>query len=343
MVKKLLKKIVFTLVMLCIMTSTVSLAWQDVSQYKTGTFKTSNVANNVVLIEDYQHKENWNVGDSIVKKIAVRNGQDNDDNGEKTFENAYVRLQFKEFLETRKNQSQYSKQRYMVDENNEFITFNTLERAKVFVEDPLNKVPSDANIEQVKAYPQISAAPKNGYFYIASRLKNANGHYGKFLTVGNVEGDYESIEGAEGPQKGNSGIDHSQNANVAETSWSIHKWDKNTGGDYAKASIFTQYIKWNLGADVILFDQWDGKPTAKWIIDNQSDQGWVYWGQALEHSSVAQVSKTLTTNVLESVELKEQPGAGARYFINVKMDAVNRDDLKIWDDAPRKILEAFKP
>lgn len=340
--KRVTRRIVFLFILVGIMSSSLSLAWRDVSQFKTNSMKTTKVANNVVLIEDYQEKEDWSEGESIVKKVAVRNGQDGDDLSKYVFEDAYVRVQFKEFLEIGKKTKQYSAQRYMVDEIGEFVKFKTLELAQKYLEDPVNSAPSDARIEQMEVYPSLSDAPKGGYFYIASRLKNPYGKYGKFLTVGAIEGDYESVEGPDGPQKGNPGAVHDFNGIAPESLWSIHKWDQNVRDHFAKASVFTNYVTWNLGTDVIPLNQWDGQPSATWIIDTESDQGWVYWGQALKHGKDAEYSKSLTSNVLESVKLANQPGSGAHYFLNVKLDAVNQSDLKLWDDAPKQVLESYR-
>ena len=332
------KKSAVALMLLALGTTSASLAWRDVSQHKTNRFQTTSVANNVVLVENFQQKTNWKVGESVAKKVAVRNGQMSDDISSFTYEDGFVRLQFREFMEIGDQVYEYSQKRYMVNTSGNFVKFETLALAQAFVNNPANNIGNIERIEQVKSEFDDTRAPAGGYFYIATQEKDINGQYGKFLIINSKIDSNSSIEGTSGPAKGEPGVNHTQTGTPAEASWSVHKWDATNTDGYAKESPFTEYVKWEMGTNITTLKNWDGKSDAKWIIDTDSEQGWVYWGQALSHSQEAKVNESLTSNILESVSLVKQPESLAQYFINVKLDTVNRTDLNLWTDAPTNLL-----
>lgn len=319
--------------------TTSSLAWRDMSQYKTNKFATSSVENNVVLVEDFQEVKNWRVGQDVKKRVLVRNGQDSDDPTQFHYEKAFVRLQFREFMEIGTKDYVYNKDRLMIDEKGDFIRFKSEALGQQYMES--HKIPNADRIQQVKGFYDGSDAPAGGYFYIATQEKDHNGQYGKFLVIDVTTSDAKPL--VEGVDKGKPGAYHhvTQNNHTDEKKWPVHQWSGNRDDGYAKPSPFTNHVKWNLSDDVISIDKWNGEPVSKWIVDTKSEQGWVYWGQPLEHGQKAIAKKTITSELLESVALVKQPDGIAQYFIHVKMDAVSINDLNNWDDAPSSLLNVF--
>ena len=337
---KYLKKNGFLLLVTALSISLTSLAWSDVSQHKSNKFRTVDTANTITLIEDFQNVSKWNVGETARKRVSVRNGSALDDD-RFTYDHAFARIQFREFMQLENRNHEYSAKRYMINENGDFIRFTTQFAAQVFVNNPDNKIPNSARIEAVKGHFDDANAPQSGYFYISTQRDDINGQFGKFIVIGSSQAEEKNIEGAGSPAKGNPGQNHQNGASASESQWSIHKWDATaTNNAYAKTSPFTDYVTWKLGADVITYEAWDKKPVAKWIIDTKSDQGWVYWGQHLKHDKNPS-AESLTKNLLESVTLIKQPEAMAEYFLNVKLDAVNQKDLAKWTDAPKDLVQVL--
>ena len=102
-----------------------TLAWRDMNQHKTNKFTTTEVQNNVVLVETFKEKENWKKGEIEEKLVSVRNGQDDDKGDEYSFDDAYVRINFKEFMGLDNTEYEYTKDRMMVDTLGNFVKGKT--------------------------------------------------------------------------------------------------------------------------------------------------------------------------------------------------------------------------
>ena len=330
--------------------ATGSLAWRDLSQYKTNKFMTSGVEHNVVLVENFQEVANWRVGQTMKKEVSVRNGQESDDPSKYLYENALIRVQFKEFMDIGSKNYIFNQERLMINTSGDFIRFMTEQDAREYMN--TNKLPNETRIKQVKGYYDGNSAPADGYYYIATQLNDQNGQFGKFLVIG-VEAN-ESVSLVDGIAKGNPGSSHTSTLNphveqtnqesykIDENAWSVHKWGTDANLSYAEESAFTNYVRWSLGNDVITSDAWDKKPVEKWILDTNSEQGWAYWGTPLAHGKTAIENKTITGKILEQVQLIQQPSDNADYFINVSLDAVSAGDLDKWTDAPSDVLTSLK-
>ena len=326
-----------------------SLAWRDVSQHKTNKFLTSGVEHNVTLVENFQEVTNWRIGQTMKKEVSVRNGQQSDDPSKYLYEDALIRVQFKEYMEIGSKNYVFNQDRLMINTAGDFIRFTTEQAAREYMS--ANTIPNEARITRVKGYYDGPTAPADGYYYIATQLQDQNGQYGKYLVTGIENSNAVSI--VDGIAKGNPGSNHTTTKpnteqtgtdryKVDESAWSVHTWGRDEKLGNAQASAFTEYVKWSLGNDVITFDAWDKKPVDKWILDTNSEQGWAYWGKPLEHGQSAIEKKTITSKILESVELIKQPSGMADYFVHVNMDAVSAADLNKWTDAPGDILASYK-
>ncbi|QIK69362.1 hypothetical protein G7062_03205 [Erysipelothrix sp. HDW6C] len=315
---------------------TGTLAWQDVSQHKTNKFTTTSVEHNVVLMEDFEEVANWRKGQEIVKAVSVRNGQETDTPESYIYDDAYIRVQFKEYMEIGNQTYTYNDQRLMVNDKGNFERFETVEKAQEFLAILGEETPSDARIVEIKGY-----FDDKEYAYIATQQADKNGQYGKFLVIDATQDDAESIVEGKVNQSHASDDQHQEPIND-EDQYTVHEWSETGLGNAKEDSPFLAYVKWKMGADVITLDSWDGQPTAKWILDTTSTQGWAYWGEALVHGTdISENPESVTSKILESVTLVEQPHGAAEYYIHVNMDAVSKNDLPLWDDAPEKVTNAL--
>lgn len=316
-----------------------SLAWHDYTQHKTNNFTTKTVDFNVTLIEDFEEVSEWEKGQAIVKAVSVRNGEDAD-TAKSIYKDAYIRLQFKEYMEIGERTYVYSENRYMIDTDGNFYRFSTQAEAEAFLA-TLNQKDYDSDLDpQDRIVSQKGYFDDQAYFYIRTQAHDPNGQYGKFVIL-DVEEEMKSIIDGQTNQSESARNDKQHDENPAdnnESQYTVKTWDDST-------SAFEKYVEWQLGEDVITLEQWieGGKqPVAKWIIDTTSDEGWVYWGQALAHSKTASVPETLTPNFLETVTLIEQPNGTAFYQINVVMDAVSIEDLDLWVNGNKDIVNMLK-
>ncbi|AMC93930.1 hypothetical protein AOC36_08005 [Erysipelothrix larvae] len=314
-----------------------SLAWQNLNQHKNNSFSTANFEHHIVLVENFTEVTNWKKGEAVTKSVAVRNGEDNNDTNA-IYQDGFIRLQFKEYMEIGSREYVYTRHRYMIDTQGNFYRFDTKEAAESFLAtlnltDHDYDLEDDQRIEKLKGY-----FDKQEYYYIRTQAHDPNGQYGNYIVTGITGDDMTSIVDGVENHADSSRTDKQHDVKPAQndqSTYTIKKWD-------GVESPFDEYVKWQLGSEVITLQEWiaGGKqPVAKWIIDTNSDQGYVYWGQALEHSNVAKIPSTMTPNFLESVTLVKQPTGTANYQINVSMDAVSQDDLKLWIDGNPDIID----
>lgn len=327
--------------LVCALLATATYTWNNTSQYKTNRFKTTDVRYNVVLVEEFNPEDalNWVKEDSIIKKLSVRNGQDSDDIDTYSFDDAYVRVQFKEYFEISKIKFIYSDTRFMVDTSGNFIKEETqaLLEARMLT---LN-IKDTSRIVEIKGF-----YDDKDYFYIATQHEDINGQYGKFLVMDVERLPGESLVQGQTDQSLDAEVNHHADTNK-EDEYFIHKWDNsNPTLSYADPnSPFTEYVKWQLGDDVITLEDWvasGSKPVKKWILDTSSSEGWAYWGERLIHSNTPTDLDSVTTNLIESMVLLRQPEGIADYYIHANLDAVSFHDIDLWTDAPASIKDALK-
>ncbi|AMC93926.1 hypothetical protein AOC36_07985 [Erysipelothrix larvae] len=339
--KKMFKKKSFTPILLAIsLLLTGSYAWRDINQHKTNQFSTEVAHHNVTLVENFSEVTQWGIDQQITKSVAVRNGDKADDNA-LIYDDAYVRIQFREFMEISEQKYIYSDHRYMVDEKGDIMKFTSSSQAVGYLQSIKHSCTSSGSscmniLETIK-----TAFDAQEYVYIRTDAHDPNGQYGKFLVM-DVEylNPVSLVEGQ--TNQSNSAQSDSQHDALPENN-NEHNYTIKTWTDTDR--VFDEYVAWQLGSQVITVDEWiqDGlQPVSKWIIDTHSEEGWVYWGQPLEHSTTATVPTTMTSNFLESVSLVKQPNGKANYDINVYLDAVSYEDLDLWTDANQDILGMLK-
>lgn len=290
-----------------------TLAYQDYTQHAANEFSGTDSKHAVHLIEDFKEVKDWKVADAPIKKeIRVRNmGGTEDFPGD--YEDVYVRLQLKEYMEIAKLSYEYSDSRLMINTEGAFYAYDTEEAAK-------QAFPG----HKVEKHTALGADAEK--WYVVTQAHDDNGQYGRFLILDSSLEDAKSLVPGVIRAVDAATIDHHENKN-GECDYTIHKWDGNL-------TVFEEYIKWFLGDNVIKMEDWDGKPTAKWILDTNSAEGWVYWGEALKPGAE-------TSNLLEKVSLIKQPDGGFYYTIHTDMQAVSYDELGLWTDMPTIVSGAY--
>lgn len=338
-------KLLFFPALILIMLVTSSLAWRDLTQHKTNKFTTKSIASSVILVEDFKPIEKWTEGQSYKKEIFVRNGQETDDTSKFTFSDGYVRLQLREFLGLAKQDIDYHPKRLMIDTEGNFYRFKYKEDAVESAE--------KLNISPKKIVEVKGVNDDQKYFYFETGENDTNGVYGKFLVKSINSGPLTSLKDGsivtvDDLDKDTKSKHNSvNNSNIEDSSkFSTHLWIENQEGYTPLDNKYSEYVKWSLGDDVISLNEWktiyQSRLVDKWIIDTEdSVNGYVYWGQKLEHSNTLDET-SVTSNLLEKVTLIKQPESHAEYRIHVNMDAVSFDDLNLWTDGNHEIIDALK-
>jgi len=338
-------------------------AWRDYKQHKTNEFSNTDAKYEAVLVEDFKEKDKWRVSDGEIKKLISVTNTGSVSRG---FEEVYVRIQLKEYMEITPIIFEETKDRYMVDTDGYYIYFASEAAARAaYPNAPFDSV--DGGYGLLKD--AVSGA--EGYF-IPTKEKDANGQYGKYIVT-----KYEPDTGH--PIKVTPGIDR-----ASEDAKKIHKHDVVANGvdneptsyrngecDYRKYiwdgttlsaqespstnqnvtatttnSPTMEYIKWILGTDVITLTEWlaapyNGEPVAKWIIDDRTAEAdpWIYWGEAL-------CPGQSTADFMKAVELIKQPDGNFYYAIHTEMQAASLLELSeegsAWLGAPAQWITAME-
>ena len=310
-------------------------AWADNSQHKTNAMTGGNLEDrtDVVLVEDFEEPDDPPPGKEIKKEVSVKNTGDSQ---------LYVRLQLKEYMEISKITYSYSEELLLVDTDGKFVASTgtaAAERASFKLAlDNMGLVYDDSQIVTLRAYGE--AADR---FYLAtSETTNINGKYGKRLLLdydqavprslmdGVVRGAYEET------------FDH-KNHPTSECLYTPHLWNElppelencgqgDDGNDPPQG--FHDYIEWKLGAPLVRLSDWDGQPAAAWILDDSSDDGWAYWGEALKPGDS-------TAKLLESITLLQRPDGPYYYAIHVDMQAADWYQIDTFDGMPQRISDSY--
>ena len=161
---------------------TGSLAWRDVSQHKTNKFKTKDISQSVVLIQESNTIDNWKFGQKVANYVYVRNGQDTDSE-EINYSEGFVRIQLREFLGTAESKPNVTEERYLIDIKGNYVkgeseTEAREEAAKIWKD----KDKLTFTVKQVKTdTDEANGAPSGGFYYVQTDHTSPNGVYGKFI------------------------------------------------------------------------------------------------------------------------------------------------------------------
>ena len=302
-------------------------AWFDNSQHKTNVATGGNntVKQDVVLVEDFEEPEDWMQDDELKKEVSVKNTGDGP---------IFVRLQFKEYMDLVKVEYNRTPERLMVDSDGKFMFWKTEADAKLWLQN--NHIPfTDAQLVKYTAYGETD---ERIYFATAEDTP-LNGRDGKYLLLDYIEHAPKSL--VDGVNRGvYSDTDDHRLHPTDECKYTPHLWNGSTlpGGKDTDPDKdpFHEYVEWKLGAPVIKLSDWDGQPVAAWILDDTSDEGWAYWGQALDPGDS-------TTMLLETITLINQPDGPFYYALHVDMQAADKYSLNSkFDHIPQAIKDAYK-
>lgn len=360
----------FAFVMAGVMVSGGTYAWNDYRQHKTNEANADGIIYKARLVEKYDPNDtkDWNVKDpAVTKELSILNpgaegSLDSDDN----YGDIFVRLQLKEFMEFYPINYKLTDERYMIDESGAFIAFDLTDQqgALDFAADLDAKYGNGSRIPvKMKMYGDDVER-----WYIPTKESDPNGIYGDFIVTGvdvlynapqNIIEDIAKVPvraSSDQKDKHNDYINTSVNVDLGsahdngECLYTPHTWGTGLYGfevNGAGKVSFGDYIEWIFGDDVITYDQWvnvyNSQPVEKWVVDTNSEEGWVYWISPL-------APKQQTTNLLEKIALIKQPDDAFYYALHADMQAVCFKELDNWLDAskgngnlaPQDVIDALK-
>lgn len=358
MKSKIKKRLAGVVALLCTaaLLLTGTFAWQDFRQHKTNVFEAKNNPD-VTLNDEYDPPKNWNttVNSLVTKKVSVTNTVNSSSP-------VFVRLRFSEYLES-----------YTVDYNTflptpegdgKYLLLATWASGKdvgeYLVWDTQQQAIDGLAALNLDLTPYELDHDNNGAtdtkWYARTRDEELkNGVYGKPMqnptasqakTRASLFGGVEKIPLNHDIQKPN------------EAGYLIHTWDGKSIADkesgdpasyYApiadtegKYNTISDYIEWELGKDIVDYEQWQssGKASERWILHKD---GWCYWATYLPVA-------TTTSNIMENVRLLQVPNDALDYEIHIDMQAITQDELDkqtggaydVWPEMPTEIRTALK-
>ena len=337
------KKVVVTSVIVLMIASLLggTYAWMDYSQHKTNNMAHKEPKYEAVLVEKFRERSDWRLSDDkVTKRISVKNTGD----PVRGFEETYVRLQLKEYMDVYPMECEQTMSRYMIDTKGDFIVYPMQAQAQA-------DYPDAPGIDYL-----TNAVNGVSGFYVQTKEGDDNGQYGKHLVT-----KYELSDTANKITPGVTWADNdakkdnkhdvvaqgSPSNRNGECDYLKYIWH----GNYASPAVnpTMEYIRWYLGDDVITLTEWmtsfgdnNGKAVNKWIIDDRAGSvgdAWVYWGQAL-------LPGEKTSDFMRAIELIKQPGGDFRYALHAEMEAISLEELykasPEWPGMPEDIMEAYK-
>ena len=291
-------------------------AWADNSQHKsniaTGGGKMA--LQDIVLVEDYEKPTDWKMGQEVTKKVSVKN------TGEGQL---FTRIQLKEYMDIAKITYAYTDEFLLTDSSGKFVAGTTAENLKSWLNNK-KVVYDDDQIVQRRAYGDTA----DKFYLRTNENTNINGMYGKQMLVSYTEEAPKSLVDGVTRADYEETNDHRLHP-TGECDYTCHLWK-------TSPDPFHEYVQWNLGAGLIKMSEWNGQPVAAWILDDASDEGWAYWGEAINPGAE-------TTKLLESIKLIKQPAGPFYYTLHVDMQATDLYELGArFTGMPAKIENSFR-
>jgi len=295
-------------------------AYIALGQHDSNEAMGSGTKYDATLNEEYEPPTDWKVSDPAVsKKINVTNTGLTDG----TYGDVYIRVQLREYMEIAPISYVYydvnndgTPDLYMTNPDGSYVIFDTQTDAQT-------AYPGHTVAELTDA-----VSGQTGWF-VQTQAGDMNGQYGKYVIKEFTSGTAGSL--VSGVTRATD-ADYGEEGHNGECDYTLHVWDENVTG-YSDTELFLAYVKWTLGDDVITIDEWDGTSMAKWIIDTSSEDGWIYWGEALAPG-------VTTSNLLEAIQLIQQPDGTFYYVIHSDMEAVSYEEL--WSDLPDSLRAAWE-
>ena len=308
---------------------TGAFSWFDNSQHKTNIATGGNkiVKDDVVLIEDFEEPPDWGQDDELKKEVSVKNTGDGQ---------IFVRLQLKEYMDIATVEYKRTTERLLVDKDGKFMSWTNEAAAKSWL--TINGIPfTNAQLVRYIAHGDTTSR----IYFATDQNTPLNGRDGKHMLLNYTQNAPLSL--IPGVKRAiYSDTDDHRLHPTEECKYTPHLWNGSTfeGGKDTNPNKdpFHEYVAWKLGApqsNLIKMSVWDGQPVAAWILDDGSDEGWAYWGEALKPGDS-------TTKILESIKLIKQPDGPFYYAVHVDMQAADTFDLdKVFDKMPKLVKDSY--
>ncbi|MCL2322648.1 MAG: hypothetical protein FWC47_11170 [Oscillospiraceae bacterium] len=289
----------------------------DNEQHKSNTFTSDDQNIKVTLENIFTPPVNWRPGQTINNQMSVTNLDE-------SIDFAFVRLQFKEYLE-------FSESALVTDALLNPILFKTWDYGPKIGKYMLwNEKPANLNLSRYTV---------NGVDYCRTQnIELKDGIYGKPMHGSTSVSVFGTAAKANYPMQPHT----IQSPIHPECLYNVTGWDDATGTPIRSGNIRTQnntgpdaisdYISWAMGTNVITMHDWAiggavvGGVTLGprqlgnfWIVDAD---GWIYWANGIRPNST-------TSNVLESVTLNSMltNATGLEYCIHVDMEVCTQGEL----------------
>lgn len=322
---------------------------------------------------DPNDTKEWNVTDPpVTKELRVSNPGKEVATDNSVYGDIFVRLQLKEFMEFYPLTYVYTDERYMTrpdgaesvtgesaaveKKSGAFYAFDTQADAQAFADKLDLEFGNGPHIvKDVKMYGDTQER-----WFIQTKESDPNGVYGSFVLL-DVKVDkttgrniIESDAGipipakADDDQKSETDGGLHNDYNIGESTatpngeclYTVHTWETGLYGYNVNANsaanpkvTFEDYIELVFGNDVILLSNWDGEPVNKWVVDDSTSSGWVYWGNPL-------APQEETSNLIEQIQLIRQPDDAFYYALHADMEAVSYDQISDFN-APQEVVDAW--
>jgi hypothetical protein len=333
---------------------TGTLAFIDLTQHKTNEASTQLTMMDVALVEDFDPDDfvNWMVpqaGEPAKKKeIHVANIGLRDQSAAP----AWIRLQFKEYAEMGDSQLFHTDTRYAIDTTGQFIRRAKTSAAEtptegkaLFAGDTLAQKYFDLDPTRLPEdwqtmFDDQTLAPE-GYWYIPTNSKDVNGQYGRYLLLRAESSIAMNSLLPDSPNYRNEkATDTSASANhhegvTEECDYPTYTW-QNTN---VTAPIH-DYVQWLMNdARFDVIPTWSAyDPTnyteAMWIVAENDPEGYAYWNEAL-------APEEKTENIMNAMQLIEQPTGEFYYALHIEMEAYSLEDIP--SDWPAQLVSTVAP
>jgi len=329
-------------------------AWTNNHQHRLNPLRGGEFVD-VTLNDNFNPPDRWGMGNALqTKQVSVTNPATSAD-GVPTTDMVFARLQFREFFQRFAMAPVLNAAgdpilfaAFASGANiGHFMTYAQATAAG------LNYIPvrvlrntTTGQIQTDGVSNPATAAPAGfeivGIFAQTQNAEIRNGIYGKIMYVGqNNEVFFDAGQGTAPAMQpidwagttsvAHVGDTHCHYGNQLACLYHVYLW----GGQNSPATSniqangtgpahTRQYVRWNLGATVMTMAEWLAEPvlpSSVWVIDPVD--GWAYW--------VAPIAPGATTpNIMDSIQLLQNPGANFDYHIHIHMEAAVLGTLEDW-------------
>jgi hypothetical protein len=323
-------------------------------------FAKSNAKYIARLVENFENTSEWKVGSTLTKEVSVENMGNTSQFPGKGWGDIYVRIQLKEFMDIKTIGYEYYYKgydasapatgekaylRFMIDRHGNFVRFPVAagiskeEAVTAFISTPSNwtDVIDDTNVATSDFLKSLSPEDfvavqglfdDTPYYYLKTRAEFPNGQYGAGLVMKEVVGNNTiTVSGMEGITVADADYEsyYSSNAwhdKTAECDYPVHLWHSD---DPQCCDFGTHdYVQWSMNPDhYIFYSDWakNPQPIKKWILDPAT--GWAYWGAAIPEYDSSNPNANITSTLIDSIKLIQNPGGALRYLLHVDMEAAD--------------------